>query len=483
MRALFDIKEKRLKAISLAYVFGLTLCLGVSHEAWAVVGQAEKFDEVREQELKEFQEKLVKEEQDTQKEEQYEKTEEMEKTIKEKEGEMDKMEGKEKETIKGELQKLKKELLNLPKRDRLHFGISGEYTYDSNINRERPGHAKGESILDLTQNTEIDLSGKKTDLRTEFAWGRQWNIHFPENDFWRMEERVRYRRRYFTKLAHSVNSRVARTSERTIEIDNRRVRWDSNQQTSLNYLLTRKLSLNGDFSLTNRYFSHETFDQDSSWQVTLSPSLFWNFTPKSRASLGYSFGANRIRTKTGDSNSHEVHGGYFGKLTHKSSISADIGYSHQTPRSEDTETIDTITAGVGYIWQATPRTQLGLNYIYSLQNSTSDLVGSSGETVKTDDYFYNNSLAVSINTRLTPKITQSFNQSFSFTRNKSSGGGGAGSGGGGGQFTYPLSLGYSYLVNRWTRVRIAYTFAFRTGDEKEDSYIDHIMTAGIDLRF
>ncbi len=477
----WDASQRRFKAQSWACIVILILCLAGTSDVWAVVGQAEKYDPVREQELKDFQEKIVKEEQDIEKEDQLEKTDEMEKMLKEKESEMDKVEGKEKETIKEELQKLKKELLNLPKRDRIHFGVSGDYTYDSNINRDTPGHAKGESILDLTQNTEFDLSGKKTDLRAETSWGRQWNIKFPESDFWRMEERVRYRRKYLKKLSHSINSRVARTSERTIEIDNRRIRWDSNQQTSLNYLLTRKLSLNGDFSLTNRYFSQEQFDQDSSWQVTMSPSLFYNMTPKSRVSLGYSFGANRIRTKTGDANSHEVHGGYFGKLTNKSSVSADIGYSHQSPRSEDTSTVNTVTAGLGYIWQATPRTQIGLNYIYSLQNTTSDTVGDTDETVKTDDYFYNNSLAVSINTRLTKKITQSFNQSFSFTNSKSSGSGSGGSGGG--QFTYPLSLGYSYLINRWMRARISYTFSFRTGDEKQDSYIDHIITVGLDLRF
>jgi hypothetical protein len=461
--------------------FGMCIVLLVGgNRVYAVVGQAERFDEVREAELKEFEEALVTEEKKEQSRKEMEEAEAIQKTLKEKEKERAEAKGEEKEMIEEEVKLLKKQLLGLPKRDRFHIGLSGDYTYDSNIDRRVPRQEKGDSIFNLNGNIEMDLSGKKTDFRAEVSGGKQWNIKFSEKDFWMMEERIRYRRKYLKKISHGVHSRVSRYNEKTIEIDNNRTRWDSNQQTSLNYLLTRKFSLNGDFSLSHRLFTQEVFDQDSSWQVTMSPSLFWHVTPKSRLSAGYTFGANRIRTKTGDTNSHEVHVGYFGKVTTKSSASVDIGYSHQSPRSEDTSTVNTLTAGAGYIWQATPKTQLTIQYIYSLQNSTSAPPGGTADgIVKDETYFYNDSITVSMNSRLTRKITSTLTANMSHTRTKSF----EGDTGETRQFTFPFTVSLTYLINRWARLRLSYTFSFRTGDEKPDTYRAHTLTAGLDLRF
>lgn len=459
----------------------------ISRQGMAYVGRAERFDEFKEEDLEEFHDELVHEE----KRDQIERSDQLQKTLKFRKKEMGAAEGEEKKVMDEEIQRLQKELLRLPKRDRFRMALEGEAKYDSNIIRERPTQDKGDTVFDAGGNVEFDLSGRKTDLRFEVRGAKQWNIHFSEKDFLDVEERLRFRRKFFKKMTNSFQSRLARHSEKTIEMDDKKIRWDSVQNKTLNYAFSRKLSLNAEFEQTKRLFTTEAFDQDSSWEVTAHPSGFWNFTPKSRMSFGYKFGANRIRSKKGDANAHEIHGGYFGKITKKSSMSLDMSHSRQVPRALDTPRGRTITVGLGFIHQITPKSQGTMQFIRQLQNTTSNVdqpatdaapVGAGAQVTKLDTHFVNDSLSFSLNSRLTRKIQAVLTMNASHVRTKAE------------QvppaedlktrqFTFPLSLGLTYLVNRWATLRLAYTFAFRTGNEKQDTYRSHLWHAALSLNF
>lgn len=433
--------------------------------ALAVVGQAEKFDPFQQERLELYQEKILAEEKAV--------------TMQH----LQAQGGVVSDEFDAELDALKESLLRLPKKDLIKFGVDGKYTFNSNVKRDRPTQAKSDSIFDLGGFVEFDLSGKKTDLRFELNGAKQWNIEFSNSDFWKVEERIRYRRKYFRKLQHSFQSALSRHSERTVEIDSKKVRYDSNQNTILNYAFSKKLSMNLDLNADKRLFTTEAFDQDSNWGIQAAPSLFYRITPKSRFGLGYVFGASRIRSKTGDTNSHEIKLNYFGSVTRKSSLSFDLSYSHQTPRSLDTESINTYKIGAGYIWQMTPKTQITLQAIRSLQNSTSNSVagGDENATVKTDSYFLNDSLNVSVNSRINRKLTAIFKTGITHFRNKVSKTGDEETEGR--QWTFPTSLTVNYLIKRWMTLRFDYTFAYRTGNEKSDTYRNHILTTALNMVF
>ncbi|HTL46906.1 MAG TPA: hypothetical protein VL688_02450 [Verrucomicrobiae bacterium] len=436
--------------------------------AWAVVGQAERFDEIRDQDVKDFHENLMAEE----KEKQLRMLQDMQGNVP----------SENMESYTKDLEDLKTQLLRMPKRDRLKFGLDGQYTYDSNIQRRPARQQESDSVFDTIGFAEVDLGGKKTDLRSEARVGKQWNMNFPISDFLQVEERIRYRRKYFKKITHSVNSRLARHSSKTIEIDGKKVRWDSNQDTAFNYVVSRKLSVNTEFNATKRLFTSEASDQDSQWDVLMSPSAFWNFTPKSRVALGYSFGASRIRSKTGDSNSHEVHMGYFGRVTRKSSISFDFAFSHQTPRSLDTAAINTIKLGTGYILQLTPKSQLTFQAIRSIQNSTSNSPNEESVTAtKSDEHFTHDNISISLNTRLNRKLTAIADVGFSHFRNKVSKTGDEDNETR--QLSFPISLTFNYMIAKWIQYRLRYTFAFRTGDETADTYVAHTLMTGVNMTF
>jgi hypothetical protein len=185
--------------------------------AWGVVGQAERYDPFEAERIEEFQQNLVREESknplpaaDT--------LDDLEQQLKLISNDPAAV-GSDYEL---ELQKMRQEMLKIPDRDRFRWGVENQYAYDSNIKRNTLRQEKGESLIDAQGFTEFDMGGKKTDLRFEVRAGRQWNIKYSENDFWDLEERIRYRRKYFKKLTHSVQSRLARHSEKTIEIDEKK---------------------------------------------------------------------------------------------------------------------------------------------------------------------------------------------------------------------------------------------------------------------
>lgn len=433
-------------------------------KSWAVVGQAEKYSEFQQEDLEKFQKNIASEETNLQ----------MNKSFVQASGRQD-------EELDRSIRELQSQLLQTPERRKVRFEGNGKYQYDSNVIRAVPRQEKDDSQMDTDGTALFDFSGKRTDLRWELNGGKHWSVEFPEGDFWTAEERLRYRRRYFKKLQHSAQSRIARNSSKTVEINADKIRWDSVQISSMNYPITKKLSFNNEMNSTIRYFNQEAFDQDSSWEVAMAPSAFWNFTPKTRGSLGYRFGSNRIRTKSGNSDSHELHMGYFGKITQKSSASLDLSFSHQVPRSRDTATVNTVTTGVGYIWQMSGKTQLTVQLIRSQQNSTSDLVegdvDGDGTTVKTDNYFTNNSLSLSLNSRLSTRLTTglTFNGSHVNTRVLKDGSKDSETT----QFMFPFTWNATVFIKRWIALTMSYTFTYRTGYEKADRFRDHLLQTSV----
>ena len=462
---------------------GLVIFLSLSKPAQAVVGQAEEYDPFLQEALDEFHKSLALEERGR------DRVQESIEALEQKEKELKGTKGEKKDTLTKEIENLKQQVLRIPKRKRFGFEVNGQQVYESNVERRTIHYEKGDSIFDLNPTILFDLSGRKTDLRFDLAGGKQWNIRFPTKDFWEASERIRYRRKYFKKVSHSINSRIARHSSKTVEVNQTRVRWDSQQVNIFNFSLSRKFSLNNDTSLVHRQFTHENFDQDSSWQFTDAPSLFWNLTPKSRISAGYSFGTSRIRSKAGNANAHEVHLGYFGAVTRKSSISFDLAFSHQTPRSRETSKSNTYKTGVGYIFQMTPKTQMTVQLIRSVQDSTSEVVSgsasgsasSSPQVVKTDAHFVNESLSISLNSRLTKKVTAIFTVNGSHFKNKVEKDGDENSESQ--QWNLPISLSFIYTLREWLTLNTGYTFAYRRGDAKAEEYRSHILKSAIRMVF
>ncbi len=456
-----------------------------SRTAEAVVGQAEEYDPFKAGQLEEFHQDLLGEEQRRQMEQAdaFLAGDDTHAKTPPSAGEEGGAAVETDLAVVQDVEKLKREILKIPPRDRFKFGLDGQHTFDSNIQRARPREEKSDHIFDTNGFVEFDAGGRKTDLRLEARLGKQWNLQFPESDFFLAEERIRYRRKYFKKITHSVQSRIARQSQRTVELNEKKVRWDSHQNTIFNYAFSRKLSINTEFNTVKRLYTTEPFDQDSQWEASVAPSAFWSLTPKSRLSLGFIVGPSSIRTKVGNSNTYEVHGGYFGQVTRKSSLSFDFSFSHQTPKSLETPEINTLKLGTGYIWQFTPKSQIIFQAIRSVQNTSSDSVegGDENATTKGDSHFTNDSLTVSVNSRLNRKLTTIVNLGISHFRNETAEGGDESTEGR--QFSFPVSFTANYMLKRWMQLRVRYTYAFRTGNEKPDTYRAHSLTSGVNLVF
>jgi len=450
--------------------------------AYAVVGQAEDYDQFKWEDLKEFQNNLIRDQSTTQS-----RPEEMMDQMKRLEIQKDTAATPdEQEVVSEQLEMLKAQLLHVPKPKRFGLEMSGDWKYETNSIRALPRYEKDDSTLNSDTTLRTDLSGRKTDLRFELNGGKLWSVEFPEKDMWKAEARLRFRRKYFRKVAHSSNLRLARTNTKTVDYDYDKVRWDGQWQNSYNYPFSPKLSLNMDTDYSRRMFLQEAFHKDGGWQSALSPSGFWNFTPKTRISFGYNLGVSRNLKKEGDANSHNFSLGYFGKMTRKSSASVNLAYSRQVPLKQDSTT-NTYTVGLGYVWQFTGKTQAAVQLMRSLQNTTSVLTSGTADSVdnttsKQTTWFTNDSISVSLNSRLTRKMNVTLTSNLSFVRTKMSkdqktqaeeesfdpetA-----------QMTFPQSVSISYLLARWVTLTCGYQFEYRQGDEHADMYRNHAYSA------
>lgn len=454
--------------------------------AFAVVGQVEKFNPFEAQKLEEFHHNLTHEEE----KKQLEKSDDVAGQLKKKTGELKNAKGEAKQMTKEEIEQLKKQLLSLPKRDKVRFTLSGNQAFDTNANGGAQGNEDNDSTFDSSGTAAFDFSGRRTDLRFDLEGRKSWSIEYPEKDIWGMQETLRFRRKFFKKITTAAQSRIARENSKTLEIKGEKVRWDSAQSWVSNFTFSKQLSLNTDTTLNHRYFAQEAFDQESSWDTGSAPSAFWQFTPRSRASAGYKIAQSRSHSKVGNTVAHEVHIGYFGQVTRKSSTSVDLSCGRQVPREQSGSIVNTFNTGAGYIWQWTPKTQLTLQITRSQQNSTSNPADNStaasatAETAleKTSTYIKSSSASLSLNSRLNSKLRATLTGAFNYTTTHSTGGA-ADTDADHAQDGYQISAALSYFFSRYLSFVSSYTFQARMGDESSDASKGHSWKNGMQLSF
>ena len=457
------------------------MTVAVMPEAKAVVEEnAEQLNPFKLADLEEFQEKLTKEEE-------AEQTAQSAETLaKMKSLDQAKVQAEQQgDTLtKSEIEELRKKLIGIKKKDRFRFGLDGDHTYNSNNNGATPHHEKDDNQFNAGGNVQYNFGGKKTDLGLEVRGTKNWNLINSTNDSWQGEERLRSRRRFFKKMNTSANSRIARNSSKTLEIESNKIRWDAANQASVNYAFSPKLALNLDLSSQKRMFLQEAFDQDSGWQAGYNPSGFWNVTPKSRISFGYGFSVSRNRLKAGDTNSHDLKIGYFGQVTKKSSASVDLSYSRQISQ-KTTSTTGSVTVGSGYVWQTTPKVQTSVQVTRGFSNTTSESV--SGDTTdtavvtKTDNYAVNDNVALSFNYRMLTKLTWSLTGGASHSSTKTFIDSQKDS-----QtriFTFPATLGFSLVLTNWLTLGFRYSFSYKTGDSNADESRVHTWNSTASISF
>ena len=491
--------------------------------AEAVTGQAEEFDPVKWEDLMEFQDKLLREEKQAEAVD----TEETLKQIQQLENaDLSGLTQEEKDELRNQVKKLKRSIFQLPEIPRPRFRLTGSsgIKYQSNVTGAAPrAGEKGDTIIDVQLSAftfnlnhafhpELDLSGKKTDLRFSTNGGaifsfaptngftQTWSLKFPkkeERDFWEFKApfsasiptfvKVNYRRKYFKKITHSAQITVTRTDRKgSVERDDDREQLDYQHSTSFNYAFSPKLSINLDNNFTKKNFTQEAFDQDSGWQFSIKPAFFYNFSPKTRMSLAYGRSMNRGRTDADNTDSRDLSIGYFGKLSKKSSASIEIAYTKQGP-TDGSEDAKTYTVGAGYVWQATPKTQLSMQLRRQLQNTTSDLVSGdvdgSAVTTREDSYVINDNASISINSRLRDNIRWNATISMDHTQNKVNKEQGQDEDVETRQFNFPFKFEVQFLITRWLTLSLNYDFRYRHGSEKGDLLRDHIWAARINVSY
>ena len=480
--------ERRKKRVreAVVIVFAAVLWSSLIPSAFAVVGQVEKYDPFEAQKLDDFHYNLTHEEE----KKQLEKSDDVSGQLKKKTEELKSTKGEVKKMTQEEIEQLKKQLLSLPKRDRVRFTLSGTQGFDTNANSGSQGNEDNDSTFDSSGTAAFDFSGRRTDLRFDLEGKKSWSIEFPEKDIWGAQETLRFRRKFFKKVTTAAQSRIARENSKTLEIKGEKVRWDSAQSLVSNFNFSKRLSLNTDSTLNHRYFAQEAFDQESAWDTGSAPSAFWQFTPRSRASLGYKIAQSRSHSKTGNSVAHEIHVGYFGQVTRKSSTSVDLSCGRQVPREQSGSIVNTFNTGIGYIWQWTPKTQLTLQVTRSQQNSTSNPADNStaaSATVetpleKTSTYIKNSSASLSVSSRLNSKLRATLTGTFNYTTTHSTGGeedkdaDHANDG-------YQVSAALSYFFSRYLSFASSYTFQARMGDESSDASKGHTWKNGMQISF
>src|SRR5690349_11058647 len=113
---------------------------------YAVVGQAEKYDEFKQEDLEEFQTQLNQEDKERQMQ------------ALEMRNAMNATTGKKDDMVEQQLRDMQSELLSLPKRKRVSLEMSAKHAYDSNVIRAVPRREKDDSLFDTDGSVLFDLS-------------------------------------------------------------------------------------------------------------------------------------------------------------------------------------------------------------------------------------------------------------------------------------------------------------------------------------
>jgi len=382
------------------------------------------------------------------------------------------------ETVK-ELKGYQKELLRFPQKDRFKFGQDTHYTYDTNISRLQIQREEGDSVFKINPFAQVNLSGQKTDLRFEYRWDRVYNAKIPASDTFNQEGTVRFARKILPKTDLSLNSRLNRSSVRSAGNDNKKIGWDNAHRTTFNYEYNPKLNLNFETNYLRTDFPDEKFDETSNYSFYLDPNFSLKLTSKSKMTLGYRWNFTRIPTESSDATTHEFRTGYSGRLTPKSTVSADFVYSLEDPDSAQASRSDQVRSSLGYVWQATKKTSLRTLYSNSFKHSLSDSVSGSNLLKKTTRTA-SDTLSFSVRVKLHRKLSTefSFNGSHSRTKTRETGADNTRSR----TFTFPFQLAFDIDLAKWFRLRLAYTYRHRIGNEhKTDQHRAHTWFVGCNV--
>ncbi len=385
------------------------------------------------------------------------------------------------EVLVTELKALQKELLQFPKKKRFHFTQDMQYTYDSNANRVKIHHEKGDSTFRVNPAAEVDLSGLKTDLRVEYRYNRIYNIKRPENDSYNQETTLRFSRKILPKTTLALNDRLNRSSVRVAGKDNRKVGWDNAHRATLNYELNPKIKLNLESNYTRTDFPHKDYGRTSNLSYSLDPNVSLQVTRKTRFTGGYRWSFTKIPTKSINATTHEVRAGYSGQLTPKSSLSADVSLSRQNPDSAQVGISDTVNSSLGYVWQATPKTSIRALYSNSLSLAVSDSL-SGVNLLKSSTRSASDTWSLSVRVRLHRRVTGelSFNPSRSYSKTKQTGAANTHTQ----TIAFPFQIAFDVNVTKWLKLRLTYTFRHQIGDEpKTDENRAHTWFAGCNTAF
>jgi len=368
-----------------------------------------------------------------------------------------------------EIKRLKKELLRLPKKRRFRFGGDFDMTYDSNpSNVAAIHHEEGDTTFNLNPSAEVNLSGRRTDLRFEFRESNRYNVkrgRTPGNDTVTQEGRIRFGRKILKKVTLSLNDRLSRASSRVEGIDDgKKITWVNSHRTALSYDYHPKLTLNFEVNYSRTDFPHENFDETTTDSLELDPNLIFKPTKKTQITMSYRKGLARIHTESSNANTHIFRIGYSGKLSAKSSLSADFSWTLQDPNSAQASDSKQYLTNLGYIWQATRKTSIRLSYSNSFQRSLSDSI-SGGALLKSTTLTSSDTWGLSTRLRPHRKINTefSFNPSHSHTNTKKTGSDNARSR----TFTFPFQMAIDYNLARWVRLRFSYTYRHRIGNERK----------------
>lgn len=385
------------------------------------------------------------------------------------------------EALLEELKLLEEELFQFPQKERFHFGQDSYLTYDSNVTRLSVQDEEGDTTFRINPFVGLDLSGRKTDLRVEYRWDRQYNVKRPGSDDFVQEISVRFNRKLLPKTYLSLTSRLNRSSVRSPGMDNKKITWDNAHRVTLNYEYNKKLSLNLETDYTRSDILHENFDQDSNYSFSLSPNLTFQATPKSRFTAGYRLNFTRVPTELSDVTNHEFRGGYSLGITPKSTLSADVTYTFKDPDSAQASRSDLVLSSLGYAWQATPKTSVRALYSNSFEHLLSDSV-SGEDLLKTTTRTSSDTMSLSVRVRLPRKLTSefSFNGSHSHTKTRKTGVDNTRSR----TWTFPYQLALDFDATKWLRLRFTYTFRHRIGNErKTDEHRAHTWFMGCNVSF
>lgn len=382
------------------------------------------------------------------------------------------------ETIE-QLKKYEKELLRFPKKDRFRFGQDTHYTYDSNVSRLPIHHDKEDSTFKITPFAEVNLSGQKTDVRFEYRWDRTYNAKLPASDNFTQEGTLRFSRKILPKTEITLNDRLSRNSVRSAGMDNKKISWGNNHRVTLNYKYNPKLNLNLEANYTRTDFGHENFDETSNYNFSLDPNLSYSLTPKSKVTFGYRWNFSQIPTESSDATTHEIRTGYSGKLTPKSTLSADFSFNNQIPNSAQASRSRQAQGSLGYVWQATKKTSIRTLYSTSYSHSLSDSVSGSS-ILKTSTKSLSDSLSLSLRVRLHKKLTAefSFKGAHAYSKTKKTGSLNTHTQ----TWTFPFQLAIDLDVKKWLRLRLTYTYHHQIGDErKTDENRAHTLFLGANV--